>query len=309
VPAINIREIWSGRVGQVNDEQIREYKRIFRILTDSVFDGPETIIATPGVPKKWSIYREPNGVFDLLARCRAVDAHHDQDDPYQWLVEASYTTRRLGNLARRRTELEKPRMASDKQDDSVNPLQRPTIIKYSWVNAQRNPDQDVFGGAIRNSAGQRIVGLTADDSYVQLQFLRNEMTPNFTLWGMYRRAVNLTPFFGMNPAEAKFMSITADEQFEAEMLYYAVTYTIGYKPISLDNPHGWQKRVLDQGTAQLDANGKLAPIYDSHNRVITGMSLLDGNGKRLPDTVPAPAAVYLDFYVYDALDFNVFNLP
>jgi hypothetical protein len=308
--SIVFAEIWNGRTGSANDEFVRQYKRVFRVLTNSTFDGPETVISTPGLPKRWSFYHELNGAADLLARCVSADAKQDQDDPLTWIVEFTYTTRRLGRFARHRTELEKPRNADNKQDNS--PLSRPTVISYATVHTQRAVDVDVlFGFAVVNSAGQKITGIMADDSRPQLTFTRNEATPNLGIIQQYKDAVNSDSWFGCAPLTVKVMSITANEQFEQELLYASVTYVFQVQPITMYSPQGWRKYVLDEGTAELDptatpANSRLRPVYDKNNRPIAGPVPLDGHGHVL---APGGMAQYLAFQIYPELPFAAFNLP
>jgi hypothetical protein len=310
---LQFREIWNGRVGSVDDANIRQYRRVFRVQTDSMLDGPEDVIATIGLPKRYAPYIQPNGTVDRGSRAIKANAKIDQDDPFTWIVEFDYSTIRLGPRSRHTTELEKPKMA-DAQGDKTSPLDRPTVIRYATLKGTRVADEDANLVAITNTAGQNITGLTVDESTVQVTMVRNEAFANFPLYVQYRDAVNSDPFFGAVPLTGKVESISADEQFEGAdpnnpgFLYWTITYVFHFVSLVPWRPNGWRKHVLMQGYMERDPNDatRLRNVYDSRGRPISGPVLLDANGRYQPDPTKA---IWQDFQVYPELPFSVFNLP
>src|SRR5581483_6338239 len=130
---LSVREIWNGRRGSADEKAVREYARVFRVVTSNSLDGAlvaETAVDPfngTAIPNLFASYIEPNGTtFDLTAIARKIDVVQDDSDPNTWLVTVS----------------------------NPNPLLRPSEIKWSFAQFQRIADVDIYGAAVVNSAGE-----------------------------------------------------------------------------------------------------------------------------------------------------------
>jgi hypothetical protein len=264
---VSVREIWNGRKGSADEKAVREYDRVFRVVTNSSLDGALTAETAVDpflgirIPNLFSSYIEPNGItFDLTAIARKIEAGQDDADPLTWLVTVSYSN-----------HTDQPELGNP------NPLLRPAEIKWSFAQFQRIADIDQFNNPVVNSAGEPFdPPLEKDDSRPVLVITRPEAGIDPGLFYQYRDAINSDPFFGAPAGTAKVQSIEATRRFENNFYFWDVTYTIHFRP------DGWDLNVLDQGYNALDANGQpTVRILDKYGQALAKPALLNGLGQKL----------------------------
>src|SRR5579884_2127166 len=264
---LSVREIWNGRRGSADEKAVREYARVFRVVTSNSLDGAlvaETAVDPfngTAIPNLFASYIEPNGTtFDLTAIARKIDVVQDDSDPNTWLVTVSYSNR---------TDL--PELGNP------NPLLRPSEIKWSFAQFQRIADVDIYGAAVVNSAGEAFdPPAEKDDSRPVLVVTRNEAGFDPGIAYLYRDAVNSDAFFGAPPGTAKIQAIEATRHYENNFFYWQVTYTIHFRP------DGWNLNLLDQGFNYLDTDGKTKLlIRDKNGAAVSKAVPLNGVGASL----------------------------
>jgi hypothetical protein len=263
---VSVREIWNGRRGSADEKAVREYARVFRVVTDSALDGAlvaETAVdpfTATAIPHLFASYLEPGGAFDLTAIARKIEAAQDDQDPLTWHVTVSYSN-----------HTDQPELGQE------NPLARPSEIKWSFCQFQKLAVEDAYGTAIGNSAGEKFdPAPEKDDSRPVLVVTRNELGFNPALAYAYRDAVNSDWFFGADPGTAKVQSIEAERHYENNVYFWKVTYTVHFRP------EGWRLKVLDSGYHELDADtGELSIIQDKFGHQVSSPARLNGYGSVL----------------------------
>jgi hypothetical protein len=160
-------------------------------------------------------------------------------------------------------------------------------------------EEDKDGKAVVNSANDYFdPPITKDQSRPVLTLTRNEQTFNPDLAAQFKDHTNSGGFFGWDVGQVKCSNIVPNEEYHPEIgVYYSVSYEFQFEP------KGWKRKVLDQGLRKL-TSGK------QDNILIKGLpvqspALLDGHGQ--PND-PAADPVFLEFTVYDEVDFGSLNL-
>jgi hypothetical protein len=282
MPVISIQDI-SGGGGQADDKGNWSYKRRLRLITNSVADGPVTILNTAGVPRPYDPYVTPSE-YDFGALCKNVEPTQDPDNPYLWHVEAEYSTD---------TEL-----AAWYNKD---PLQRPSRTSWSTERFRKAMEKDETGAAVVNSASDPFdPPIEKDGTILVVTIERNEATFDPSLPVTYQDATNSDIWLGYAVGNCKVESIGADEHWEDNTHYYAVRYVIHVRG------DGWLESVLDAGYSAYTTVGVKAPITDLAGRPYSSPQLLDGTGHVLPVN---GNPVYINFAKYPSLPYANLNIP
>lgn len=235
----------NGRRRRTKDKGvIREYTVKYRVISDSVNDGPQTILEDPSTPIIGQVYSYGNE-FDLYALVGDRTVAFERDDPDTgriWILTITYTTDR------------------DKQDSNDenydNPLAQPTKWTGGWANYQRATMNDIHGTAYANSNGEPFdPPKMVDDPRNVLRAVKNYATPNIQQWSDYRAKLNSDNVWGLAPRQAKVQNITWKQVRYGGGDYYEVTFDF---EINLEAPidGGWDERVPDRGFEYDDAGSQ-----------------------------------------------------
>jgi len=286
---VSVTEISEGRTGNADDELKREYRRMFRVVTDSPLDEQGTIIASPYLPKRYSTYVAPNGFVDRFAMASKIEAHQEiGENPYRWLVGVDYSTSIWDRLRKK---------GGDKQDGKdtqpENPLFDPTEISYDTVDGPELIfDVDLNNVPIVNSAGEPYNGRPVVDALIVLTISKAfaDYNPNDAI--NFYNAVNIDTFFGFPKHTVKCKGLKGTSQFKNEFFYWKVTgvFHIWTRIMSLRIPGsaqtaslaGWQleEAPCDKGFKIL-SGGKLVRALDDSGVPESHEVFLDGSGSRL----------------------------
>jgi hypothetical protein len=308
---------WEGRRCRVYGRLIRDYTVPWRVRTDNTLDGPGTILFAAGLPRFLSPYAEPNGFVDQGARMIDADPQQDQDDPFQWLVNYTYSSD-LSHIAELANKFASPdgfknqpkdgatSIGGNADQSALNPLFRPPQIKWGSVKFRKPIDSAEFIGTYLASGSQApltpqgpgdgtITALTTsaieqfdpsveiDDSRPTLTIVKNQINWDPALKDEYKDAVNSDEFYGFPAGTWKVDDMGADSAYENNVFFWVVTYIFHRRP------EGWDINLLDAGFHQISADGQLQLVRDPTSGIpLASPALLDGNGNAQLCANPIP---------------------
>lgn len=287
---LHVREIWNGRQASIDSKNVRNYRRTFRVETDSMLDGPFQVTNTALLPSLFAYYADPAGGIDLGALVHKITPRQ-LDEPFFWEVDVDYSSK-----------IDNPEQAQTGAQEQ-DPLRRPSKIKWSMAKYQKAIDKDRNDKAMTNSAGEKYL-VEIDDSRPVLTISRNEQTVLPAQILEYQDAISSDTFFGAAAGTAKMDSISAESAYENGTFYWQVEYVIHFRR------EGWKLKLLDEGMQEL-VGGKLRPIYpDNSANPVTAPVPLDSHGVALTLPItPSNPAKFNEFDVYKDKAFAPLNLP
>jgi hypothetical protein len=290
VAILEVREIWNGRTGSENDKAVRNYTRVYRVITSSPLVGSLAVRYAPDIPRRFDAYVNIDGSFDTEALVKKVTEKQEDEDPNTWLVTVEYSS-----------------STEDPDYGKEEPLDRPSEINWGSTKVHVPAVKDIFDEAIVNSADDPFnPPIEEEQCRVTLQIVKNQIAFDGPNLGTFVNHVSSAPFFGFDTGEVKCVGIGAQRQYERGQFFWKVTYDFECRPgEGLD---AWSAVVLDRGFNQLEPFPKgRTPIRDK----VTGAqfstpTLLDGTGQILDQDADP---VYLTFVIYPTADFNQLRLP
>jgi hypothetical protein len=280
---IAVNEIWNGRKGTSNEKGEREYTRSFRVITDNALTSSVSVRNAAGIPRLFDVYADLGGDVDTGAVVRRI-TETQTEEPWVWEVLVEYSSNVQFEF------------------NDVNPLLRPTEIKWGVNRFTRPFNRDLNLQPVRNSAGTAFDPLPEmDDIRLALTLTRNEASFDASVAEDYINSVNADIFFGSEPGKVKCSSISAERAFDKNTFYWKVTYEFEIKGL------GWAFYLLDQGYMEKGtAPNTLVAMRDQFGAVLTSPTLLDGAGHKL---AAGADPVYLTFDAYPSLPFANLRLP
>jgi hypothetical protein len=279
-------EMAEKRSAAVDRAWNRTYSRTFRVITDDKYDGARLVSRAPGIALG-NIYDTTNphtsvNEQDLQSFCMGIKVQCAHVDGCTWEVTFEYGP-------------------YDPTIHPENPLDQPAEIAWTFAPFESIADEDVNGDAIVNSAGDYFdPPVMKDDSQPVLTITRNEPTFDPLLAAECRDKTNDAPFLGSAPGTVKVMDISGDRQWNAQcQWYWKVRYEFKF------DKKTWTRTLLDQGVMELDPGGTHQQVIQNSGVPSASPSLLDGSGHVLAHGSPP---VYLDFDIYEPIDFGQFNI-
>jgi hypothetical protein len=309
------------RSAKLDERQVREYTLVARVRTDSVNDGPGTILAAMiangidiGEP-----YQEPNGYLDLGARCKSIEPRVDQDDPMLWAVTCQYTSERPERTSsgergykpskgQRGAPRRRPRKPTERPGEYRWTFERYRKVIFEAPFVDDATDEILDTRAVRNSAGFAFdPPPEIDDSRPVLIVTLNEEGYEPVGAALLGDKVNSDVFWGFPPGTAKLAPPEAEQVFEDEEDFWRVTYKVEFR---LAAPY-WDIAPLDQGYHALDVAasegvGEAYRIVDRDGSPINEPWPLNGDGLEAVPGTDAP--VFLKFRPYERIPFGPLGL-
>jgi len=177
-----------------------------------------------------------------------------------------------------------------------SPLARATKYHWGTTGSMEGIDRDVLGDLIKNAAGDRITGLTADFRDPVLAVNRVEAAAPTAaiqayLWNP-RTATNADVFYGAAAGLARMIDIASGSFVQAGVTYWDTTYQIQFRGDS------WVLRTLNEGPRYLTDATHRASVKDLKG---VEKARLAADGTLLAE---AAADVWLDFVVYPSVAFG-----
>lgn len=280
---ISVEGIASGRQGETvsGRKGYRRSTRVFRVVTNSPYDGDLVVLAAAGIPADGSVH--PDYSYLWVNKRRAVQ--HDKSKKI-WLVTIDYSSQR---------EL------------SANPILDPADIEWDTDTKQIPYYKDIYGQAILNSAGQYYAdGLKDDASNWTISVTKNlAAVPAWML--TYKDAVNSDYVYvdGLlfAPKQLKIKKVKISKWQRREIFTYRTIQ------LTLKTDADWTREILDQGLTCVDPADATKRIVVTTNDglVATRAMLLDGSGGVLANPSPE-TAVYRSHEIFYLKPFSILPL-
>lgn len=280
----------------------RQYFRTFRVIVDSRYDGPQTVMTAALLPAPYAEYSTSGGEFDPGARVVRREPTQDTKSPFLWTVSVEYDTeydRKDGN----------PFLRDPDIDYGFEFYREPLPGIASQFQNQGSEDvEDAWGTGIINSAGDTYdPPPERDAARPVLTFARNEPTFNSLLAVKFICSVNNNTWNGLRPRQAMCRGIAAKFQREKsstfgvpDILYWHVTYTFVLKKET------WDLQLLNYGKHYVTGaipNRIRHPFTGVGGEPVLG--LLDATGGKLTDGADP---TYSRFKVYREESFGLLNI-
>lgn len=237
--------------------------RVFRVVVNSRTDGARVAERATGVPTIGSAYED--------MACKSITAEATDDSQLVWDVTAEYSS-----------------FAWPDSDPRVsgNPLLRRPVVAWDGQYISEPVNEDALGAAIENSAHDPFdPGLEEDFPIRVLTITANMIAYDDSTYASALNTVNTDTFMGIPAGQLRLFNVSASEQYENGMSYWAVTFTF-HRRVG-----GWLRRVIDQGFHCLDT-GNRKRIVDAAGDPVSTPVFLDGSGGVLD---PGDTAVAISF--------------
>lgn len=236
---------WSG---DADDEGHRTYTVSFKVESDSLVDGPNTVRLTPGAPLPGDIYAFGDDA-DLWAFCTpkwSAKAHDIKEGERVriWILERTFSTKLPAGGPGQRGRCN--------ENDIEDPLLEPPKISGSTNNKTEEITTDRFVAAVTTSSHEQMRGpqlefdMPTDNISVEMN-----VASSFTIALAYamRNHVNYAPLWGLGARCVRLAGVSFDVK------YYGLCYK--YYTLKLEfetNPNTFDRDVLDEGTKVLNGH-------------------------------------------------------
>lgn len=245
---------------QRDEEGHREYRVKYKIV-GSRFDGPTTVLNTPGLPLPGTPWIIDNDL-DIWAWCRAdatVTPMITGEPNRHWEVELKFSTKT--------PERNRQRCQDNPVED---PLLEPAKISGSFAKFTEEATRDRFGKPILTSSHEQIRGpqVEFDDSRPIVKIELNTPLLNLPLLTWMRDRVNAFPMWGLPRRCIKLSNIAWERKFYG-LCYVYYTWMLEFE---IDF-RTFDRNLLDEGTKALSGH------WDANS----GDWVLDNIGGEVPD--------------------------
>jgi hypothetical protein len=235
---VSVRETYGALSGSGSMEGVREYTKVFTVITDSASDGIMAVGNAAGIPKKGDTYYW-QGESDGGALCQSVTPRQESNSEYVWQVTCSYSSDSGGGKGN-----------TDRQNpiyDVPNPLARPPEVTWSsWVENEI-VTHDVNDKPILLPTGAPYYPpLQRKRKRRMVMVIKSEADYPIALSQNYEQSVNSDSFFGGSPGTVMLEDVSATAQFDQNQFYWRVRYEFRFRT------EGWKQEVLRAGTFTLE---------------------------------------------------------
>jgi len=282
---VSVTRTWSGQGGSIASKDALSFERALDevfdvVVNDPVNDDNNAVLTNPMVPQARDQHPD-----DETLRATKVDIQ-SRVSPTLYKVKAVY---------------EAPGKPGQ------NPLNQPTIIKFSFVDAEEPIDEDVNGAPIVNVNNEFFdppVKIAFSDLVITLEKNIAFFDP-IQAW-TYKNAVNSDSFLGLAPGTCRLHGIDAEEVADTDYTYFKQKAEIHVRrgmPRTADQ-YAWYKRLANRGMYE-KVSGKLMKAVDDAGAEVTSPVLLNNSGAKITDP---SLTVWLQFQVYTSLPFAALNI-
>lgn len=280
----------------------------YQVFTTDGTDGPDVVLTASGLPAF-----NAGSSIDPLARASRFTPIKQEDSTVHWQVEVEYA-RETGN------------QLDQQNPPTLRPVKRSASIR--WVEKALQQDKD--GEPILTGAKSPFnPPITVQVPHIVARFQRWESSYSYTLIKTYAGKVNSTTFGAFAAGQVLCTNIEASEEWEQDgdgnlQRYWLVTY-------EFEAAEDWDKwkplKILDADFYFLDSgdSGARKLIYVDNTGTYGAVDDLEADAVPVPSPVPLsnnPAtpgdvlqaselpddANYLEFDIYDEVDFNALGL-
>jgi hypothetical protein len=205
---------------------VREYTKVFSVVTDTYTDGVIAVGNAFGIPHKGDVYFW-QGETDAGALCVSVNPVRNTDSELWWTVTCEFSSDRRGGP--------EGAMSQDPRYDNTNPFSNPPTVTWDHWEEEENIEEDRHGNAILTPAGKPYVPpLRRIVKHSRVVVVRNEPSYPTVLDQGMRGKLNRDVFFGWQPRQAKFEDVSGTSQFSQGMVFWQIRYEILFKKPDFD---------------------------------------------------------------------------
>ena len=283
---------------EVDKEGHRTYKVDFLVRTTTVLDGAQVVRNATGLYAVGDYLDDGIGnEDDLYALCipskmiKKVDVGGEPGR--HWIVTQTFTTK-----SQDRCNTTEP----------VDPLVEPLKWSGGFVKYTKQITKDKDGVALKSSSHEPFTGpaMEFDENRSTVAVTMNVGTLPLAQFSSMVDTVNQGTFWGMGSRKVKLSNVRWQQRVQDECFYY---YTVTYEFDINDGPHGFDRKVIDQGTKHLAPGGDNTKpgdfiAYKDTNGENT-KCLLDGSGSLLTTNTP----VEINVAYYPESDFTLLGVP
>lgn len=267
---VSCKQIGAGRNSGITKDRHRSYTVVYRVIVNSAYDGPATVISDPGIPLLYSPYVGYEHTSDPLALCTDIKPEQDGDEWQRWRVTCSFTTNWGQNQP-------------NKKDD---PEEEPPIFWIETEFVSKKVTKEWDGTDIKNSAGQLIEDIERFDVVETWVWEKNFNSINRSTWKAYQNTVNSDTVGEIEPKQGLLHIIVPKPSYRDGNPYWRVQFRVKV------NKDKWSVKPRDQGTRVKNSNGKLERPVDERGQPFDGTVPLKSDGKQQLDATAEPR--YLD---------------
>jgi hypothetical protein len=284
----------------------RTYTIKFRVITDDVLDGPNTVLDGNGVPRLGDSYAFGNDTDgNATARTFAVKLMTEKDSRRLWEVTVSYSTQ--GGT-------------SDKQSggngSGSSPIDWGWRVSGSFFSHMRAPTKDRNGRALVNLVQEPFLPPPEiDDPQLTIVLEKNHPTFSISTWANARGKVNSVAIWGLERRQLKLRAWP----FQVHWVSQSFAYTSSRLEFQVNTNPGFYYEPLNCGFRELvgfdeDGKAKYAVARSDDWVPLSRPRLLDEVGQFAND---AADPVFFDqaagdlqrFELEDEYDFSTFLPP
>lgn len=221
-----------------DDEGHREFYVTHLVETDSVLDGPNTVMDCPGLPLPGSYWNFGNdlNIWAFFTPWMKVSIHQEKEgDPTVWYkVEQKATTRPMKRC----------------NDTTItDPLLEPDKISGSFVKFLKEYQRDRHGEYITNSAWELFRGqqVEFDANMPMVRIQQNVANLELNVFSQMIDCVNDSPLWGLNERCIKLSNVPWERNLYGTCSFY-YTRTLEFEC----SYNGFDRDLLDEGTKALN---------------------------------------------------------
>lgn len=288
---------------------VREYTKVFVVVTDTYTDGIKTVGNALGIPHRGDTYFW-QGEADAGALCLSVNPIRNVDNELWWTVTCEFSSDTRGGP--------EGGLSQDPRYDTENPFANPPTVTWDHWEEQETIEEDRHGNSILTAAGKPLnPPLTRRVKHSRVVVVRNEPVYPTVLDQNMRSLLNRDVFFGWQPRQAQMEDISGTNQFSQGVLYWKIRYEIRFKKPDFD------RDVLRIGTMVIEllnppfGSGEVLVVPEDENGVPhTNPVMLNPDGTKMSvaDVATArlipkrdPGSLYEKWEVDEDTPFAVLN--
>lgn len=274
----------------------------YQVITTDGTDGPDVVLTASGLPA----FNAASSI-DPLARASSFTPIKQEDATIHWEVDVEYA-RETGNQL-------------DRQNPpTLRPVKRSAGVR--WV--EKALQQDKNGDPILTSAKTPFnPPITVQVPHIVARFTRWESSFGYATIKTYAGKVNSTTFGAFEAGQVLCTNVEGSEEWEQDgdgnlVQYWLVTY-------EFESSEDWDKwkplKILDQDFFFLDPSdsykrklilikedGTYTPTSADDTSPVPSPVPLDEDGVVLLASELPESAHYLEWDIYDEVDFNALGL-
>lgn len=284
----------------------RTYSVSLRVETNNAYVGPLQVIRSLNL-KMGDYYQFPMLEFngdpaapvgaekDTGSFLNSVSARRESEDALSWVVTMDFNpydlVHELGDEAT--------------EDGSANPLNMRPKVSWGGSKFEVARARDLDGKPFINTANEPLEDVPKfEETRPLLTITRNEETFNAAYANQFKDTVNQDTFLGYPPNTVKCKDIVGERDYHADWGYFwEIKYEFEIRDDTATDGDGWTTVLTNIGFRELVGSTPTEVIIGG--KPVSEPVLLNEAGRYVPGADPH----YLEFRVYESVDFGQLNIP